>query len=163
MAAKSITCPSCGASDIGIDTAREHSVCGYCGTAIKTKAVLRLDTERQALERLKNNARYYFGQRQYDAALSCWRQAIQADRTDHESYWGVVLYTMSKHPDKKICRGDEWLSPPSGYIASAEYSQAQDYAPPNMSLEYFRMVEAHNTRTYRLHGAWNDNGRLPNS
>jgi len=132
MAIESVTCPSCGATGIQTDTAREHSFCSYCGSTVRTKDVLHLDVESMTLEKLKRNAQCSFELGQYSNAEEDWRQAIQLDRTDHESYWGLVCCAMATQPDKMI--------------ESGHYEQALIYAPPDVRAQYVQQIEAHNAR-----------------
>jgi len=132
MPIEAITCPNCGAAGINIDTAREHSFCSYCGTTLRTKDVLHLDTESIALEKLKRNARRSFEVGQYGNARADWERAAKIDRTDHESYWGVVRCAMALRPDCMIGRED------------ADFAKALSYAPPERGAEYMRQAQAHN-------------------
>ena len=133
MAVKSIICPNCGASGIQIDTAREHSYCSYCGSTLKTKDVLHLDIESMTLAKLRRNAEKSFEVRQYENARSDWEKVTQLDRTDHESYFGVVRCNMAMQPYQVIDK--------TGF-----FGQALAYAPPDVQAEYIRQVERFNTR-----------------
>ena len=133
MAIEAITCPNCGASGIQVDSAREHSFCSYCGTALKTKDVLHLDTESMTLEKLKRNAGRSFEVGQYGNARADWVQATQLDRTDYESYWGLVRCGIAERPDQPIGK-------------SGCFEKAIAYAPPEQRTEYIRLVKAHNAR-----------------
>jgi len=132
MAIEAITCPNCGAAGINIDTAREYSFCSYCGTTIRTKDVLHLDVESTTIEKLKRNALRSFEVGQYDNAWADWSQAAQLDRTDYESYWGLVRCHMNQRP-KDI-------------IDKALYEKTLAYAPPGVKEEYSRQMDAHNDR-----------------
>jgi len=133
MAIVSVTCPNCGATDIQIDTTREHSFCSYCGSTVKTKDVLHLDVESMTLAKLKANAEKSFKVGQYGNARADWEKATQLDRTDHESYFGTVRCDMAMQPDRTINE--------AGF-----YSQALAYASSEIRMQYKRQVEAHNTR-----------------
>jgi hypothetical protein len=132
MAIESITCPNCGNTGIQIDTAREHSVCSYCGSTLKTKDVLHLDVESMTLSRLKSNAQRSFDVGQYGNARADWEKALQIDRTDHESYFGIVRCKMASKPNEIIGK------------SNTQYKQALTYAPAEVSAEYRRLVDAHN-------------------
>jgi len=136
MAIESVTCPNCGATGIQIDTTREHSFCSYCGSTVKTKDVLHLDMESMTLEKLKRNAHRSFEVGQYGNARADWVKATQLDRTDYESYWGIVRCDMATQPDDLIRE-------------AGHYGQALAYAPQDMKAEYMRQVEAHNTRIHQ--------------
>ncbi|MCL1951681.1 MAG: hypothetical protein FWF60_02515 [Oscillospiraceae bacterium] len=133
MAIEAVTCPNCGATGIQIDTTREHSFCSYCGSTVKTKDVLHLDMESMTLAKLKANAQKSFEVGQYGNARADWEKATRLDRTDHESYWGIVRCDMATQPDIFIFE--------LGY-----YKQALDYAPPGIRVQYMRYVEEHNAR-----------------
>jgi len=132
MAIESVTCPSCGATGIQIDTTREHSFCSYCGTTVKTKDVLHLDVESVTLEKLKRNAQKSFDVGQYGNARADWRKVIQLDRTDHESYFGIVRCDMATRPDM--------------IFGQDAYAEALAYAPAEIRVQYIRYAEAHNIR-----------------
>jgi len=136
VAIESVTGPNCGASGIQIDTAREHSFCSYCGSTVRTKDVFHLDMESMALEKLKRNAQRSFEVRQYGNARADWAKAIQLDRTDHESYWGVVCCDMATQPYNFIQE-------------AGPYGQALAYAPSEVRAEYVRQMEAHNNKALK--------------
>ena len=102
MAIESITCPNCGNTGIQIDTAREHSFCSYCGSTLKTKDVIHVDMESMTLSKLKANAEKSFDVGQYQNARADWIKATQLDRTDYQSYWGIVRCDMAMYPDRLI-------------------------------------------------------------
>ena len=133
MAIESVRCPSCGSTGIQIDTSREHSFCSYCGSTVKTKDVLHLDVESMTLEKLKRNAQKSFALGQYGNARADWVKATQLDRTDYESYWGIVCCDMATQPDSFISE-------------AGHYGQALAYAPPDVKVEYERQVGVHNNR-----------------
>ena len=137
MAIESITCPNCGNTGIQIDTAREHSFCSYCGSTLKTKDVLHLETEGMTLEKLRRNAQLSFEVEQYGNAKADWQQATQLDRTDYESYWNIVRCDMATQPDKIIGQ--------TGY-----YAQALAYAPQDAKAEYEACVKEHNVKAVEL-------------
>ena len=143
MAIESINCPNCGAAGINIDTAREHSFCSYCGTTILTRDVMHLDVESMTLEKLKRNALRSFEVGQYDNARADWQQAIQLDRTDYESYWGLIRCHMIQQPDDIIDYGLQ--------------EKTLAYAPPKVKKEYGRQMDIHNDRIHaaqsRIHAA----------
>jgi len=136
MPIEAVTCPNCGASGIQIDTSREHSFCSYCGSTVKTKDVLHLDAESMTLEKLKRNAQKSFALGQYKNAVADWKKAIVIDRTDHESYFGVVRCDMARIPDIII----------SDRNKTGCYAQALAYAPPDVKTAYIREIESHNAK-----------------
>jgi len=162
MSVKAINCPNCGASGINVDTALEHSFCSYCGTTIRTKDVLhlQLDAESTMLEKLKRNAQRSFEAGQYDNARTDWQQAIEIDRTDHESYWGLVRCCMAQFPSvgldisdrKYYAAGPKFLWGVAvwkyEYKVPAEksYYNALTYAPPEAKEKYKAVVEKHNAK-----------------
>lgn len=138
MPIQAITCPSCGAAGINADTAREYSFCSYCGTALRTKDVLHLDTESMTLGKLKRNALRSFEVRQFGNAKADWERAVLMDRTDHESYWGLVRCAMAARPDKVIDQSNE------------RFHQALSYAPPEVRIQYMKQAAAHNQRAAKI-------------
>jgi len=140
MAIESITCPNCGNTGIQIDTSREHSVCSYCSSTLKTKDVIHVDMESMTLAKLKSNAQRSFEVGQYKNARADWLDAIEIDRTDHESYWGIVRCDMATKPTKK-------------FKQTSEYALALSYAPPELAADYMQQVEAHNAKAHELYEA----------
>ena len=102
MAIESITCPNCGASKIQIDTARDHSLCSFCSSTIKTKDVVYMDAESTKLDKLKSNAQQSFTLGQYRNAKKDWTQALEINRNDHTCYWGLVRCYMATTPDGHV-------------------------------------------------------------
>jgi len=150
MAIAAVTCPNCGATGVNIETAQEYSKCSYCGSMLRTKEVLHLELEGMALEKLRRNARRSFAVKQYGNARADWARAAQIDRTDYESYWGLVCCAMAMHPGRLIRRTG--AAAPEGYACDAlkEYDCALAYAPPACKAEYKARVEAHNARAREI-------------
>jgi len=102
-----------------------------------------------ALEKVRQDARWFFEQRQYDNALACWQQAVRADNRDYESCWGVVQCTMALQPERVV----RLTQAGSRYGKSGlqEYDWALAYAPPEVGTGYLKQVEAHNANA---NAAW---------
>ena len=148
MSILAITCPNCGASEINVDTAREHSFCSYCGTTIRTKDVLHLDTESTTFDKLKRNALSSFELGQYGNALADWRQAIKINRTDHESYFGIVRCCLARNPNIGVTTAHKkynyFDTPVLAKEAKRCYENALAYAPPEEKEKYRSQIEVHN-------------------
>jgi len=142
MAIESVTCPNCGATGIQIDTSREHSFCSYCGSTLKTKDVLHLDVDIDSarIRRFKRNAERSFQVEEYCNAKEDWKQVLEIDCTDYESYWGIVR-----------CDMEMWGALIE--LSNEMYTMALTYAPSEMKVEYERQVEAHNARMRKIREA----------
>ena len=91
-----------------------------------------------SLEKLKRNAERSFEVGQYQNAVADWVKATEIDRTDHESYWGIVRCTFILRPDLVIDQSVD------------VYNKALSYAPPEVRVQYMRQVEAHNAQASEL-------------
>ena len=100
-------CPNCG-YDVQLSESKESGFCSSCGSAIRVQdAVQKLKLELSGkvgvdgintVQQLKVNAQRSFDVGQYQNAISDWRKAADINKTDHESWWGIVRCEMKLRP-----------------------------------------------------------------
>ena len=99
---------------------------------VTTKDVVQVVTDTLTLAQLQYNARLSFDVGQYENARADWEKVIQIDRTDHESYWGLVRCDMETRAVSIILR------------TGCYYEQAWAYAPPATRAVYEQEARAYN-------------------
>lgn len=101
-------CKMCGGTlEINHETV---AVCQYCGTK---QTLPKLDDERKA--NLYDRANHFRRNNEFDKAISLYEQILNADNTDAETYWSLVL-----------CRyGIEYVEDPSSHKRIPTVNRAQ--------------------------------------
>jgi len=79
-----------------------------------------------------------FELRLFDEARLVWKEAIQIDRSDYQSQFGLVRCRMAKNPEAIITKTDK------------NYACALLYAPIDVAEKYMAQVEEHNAKARPL-------------
>ncbi len=104
-----LKCKMCG-GDLEVQTGMSIVECEYCGTK---QTLPNLDDDKKA--NMYDRANHFRRNNEFDKAMSIYEQILNADKTDAESYWSLVL-----------CRyGIEYVEDPSSHKRVPTVNRAQ--------------------------------------